>query len=94
VPGNDDSALCVNFYCYLLSRAILVGKLDAILTHDKFFPYRPYRTARFQQKEVDFVYLYSNVFRNYEKKRFFDIFENTRKHIVPIKGSVGHYINY
>jgi hypothetical protein len=43
---------------------------------------------------VDFVYLYSNVYRNYEKKKFFELFDKTKEHIVPIKGSIGYYINY
>jgi len=30
IPGNDDSAICVNFYCYLLSRAIFAGKIDFV----------------------------------------------------------------
>jgi len=93
VPGNDDSLICVNFYCYLLSRAILVGKLRRVLIHDKFVPFKPWRSVRYK-KGADFVYLYSNVFRNYEKKKFFELFEKTKEHIVPIKGSIGYYINY
>jgi len=30
IPGNDDSFICVNFYCYLLSRAVLAGKIDFV----------------------------------------------------------------
>jgi small subunit ribosomal protein S2 len=30
IPGNDDSIVCINFYCYLLSRAALAGKIDFV----------------------------------------------------------------
>jgi ribosomal protein S2 len=30
VPGNDDSAICINFYCYILSRSLLSGKLNFV----------------------------------------------------------------
>jgi ribosomal protein S2 len=27
VPGNDDSGVCINFYCYILSKTVLAGKI-------------------------------------------------------------------
>jgi small subunit ribosomal protein S2 len=30
IPGNDDSIVCINFYCYILSRAALAGKIDFV----------------------------------------------------------------
>jgi ribosomal protein S2 len=26
LPGNDDSVLCLNYYCFLVSRSILYSK--------------------------------------------------------------------
>jgi len=30
VPGNDDSGVCINFYCYILSRSLLAGKINFV----------------------------------------------------------------
>jgi len=30
IPGNDDSAVCVNFYSYIVCKSIMIGKLNII----------------------------------------------------------------
>ena len=67
VPGNDDSFICINYYCYLFSRALLSGKIinfrrweDDI--YDVETTYRSYHK---------FVYLYLNFYKNYNQDKLF-----------------------
>jgi small subunit ribosomal protein S2 len=30
IPGNDDSSICINFYCYILSKSIFAGKVNFV----------------------------------------------------------------
>ncbi len=111
VPGNDDSAICVNFYCYILARAVLAGKLKRVMKWElkvrkrrKFlidwYNYtfrREYAKSPFLRQKyrntTEFIFLYSNIFRDYDKKNFFRMFDEVRNTIVGYRGSIGFYIN-
>jgi hypothetical protein len=93
VPGNDDSSVCVNFYCYLLSRSLLAGKVLFVYNWEK--KVQPVETYPVKLRNMsNFIYAYSNLFRNYESSSFFRVFDNIRKTQIPLNISIAETINF
>lgn len=77
VPGNDDSGVCINFYCYILSKSILAGKINYVFLWK--WQIRKYRK---EKKKVvikyrnlsHFIYLYSNFYKYSNKNSFSEVF--------------------
>lgn len=99
VPGNDDSSICVNFYCYLFARSLLAGKVKFVF-HWKFLKQLEEEEEEDSYGPVDnrhvtnFIYMYSNIYKYYEKQKFFDVFNNIRKAQIPLSSSVSSFINF
>lgn len=101
VPGNDDSAICVNFYCYLVTRSLLAGKLTVLVRWSRrlkrsinldFFERR--KLPRKYRNVYDFIFMYSNVYRNYKQDAFFKVFNEVRQTEVPLNISIAEGINF
>lgn len=69
VPGNDDSMVCINYYCYMVSRSIISGKITFI----RRWNFGIYRVNVKYRSFFKFVYLYLNVYRNFNQNKFFNI---------------------
>jgi hypothetical protein len=93
VPGNDDSSVCVNFYCYLLSRSLLSGKVMFVHTWKKKVKKIVKLPIKFRNIN-NFIYVYSNLFRNYEQSNFFKMFDDVRQSQVPYNISITEAINF
>ena len=93
VPGNDDSSICVNFYCYLLSRSLLSGKVSFVYNWKKKIKKIIKLPMKFRNIN-NFIYIYSNLYRNYEQNKFFDLFDNIRDARIPFNTSVTSFINF
>jgi len=83
VPGNDDSYVCVNFYCYMLSRSLLAGKVDFVymwkwkIRRKISYLKRTgnYLKTRIRHRNVNhFIYLYTNFYKYSNKNDFFKLF--------------------
>jgi len=78
VPGNDDSAICINFYCYILSRSLLSGKLNFVflwswqIRQNKIK--KSFVPVKFRHLN-QFIYLYNNFFKYTNKNKFFEVFD-------------------
>lgn len=95
VPGNDDSSICINFYCYLLSRSLLAGKVYFVYNWKKKVRVFVRRKPSVKYRNINnFIYVYSNLYRNYSHRNFFRVFEKIRKAKIPFKVSVGNFINF
>lgn len=93
VPGNDDSSICVNFYCYLLSRSLLSGKVSFVINWKKKVR-RIVKTPIKFRNINNFIYVYSNLFRNYDQKKFFEVFDDMRQSQIPFNISITEAINF
>lgn len=93
VPGNDDSSICVNFYCYLLSRSLLSGKVSFVYNWKKKIKRVVRSPVKFRNIN-NFIYVYSNLFRNYDKKDFFRVFDDMRQSQIPYNISITESINF
>jgi len=65
VPGNDDSVLCLNYYCFLISRSVIYSKVLTL----REFKYKIRRKRKyFSMKELNLKrkallsFIYSNDF--------------------------------
>jgi hypothetical protein len=93
VPGNDDSSVCVNFYCYLLSRSLLSGKVLFVYNWRKKVKKIVKLPLKFRNIS-NFIYVYSNLFRNYNQSNFFKVFDNIRQAQIPFNISITETINF
>ena len=76
VPGNDDSFVCVNFYCYLLTRAIFAGKIDFVfLWSSQIKQKRQKKELKRFRNLVQFIYLYNNIYKFTNENFFFETFD-------------------
>jgi len=76
IPGNDDSFICVNFYCYLLCRAIFVFIIDFVHLLIKQIKQRIKRKVITQFRNLtQFIYLYNNFYKFNNKNMFFETFD-------------------
>lgn len=83
VPGNDDSYVCVNFYCYMLSRSLLAAKVNFVymwkwkIRMKKIYRRRkPWMINPTRFRNVSqFIYLYTNFYRYGNKNDFFKLFD-------------------
>jgi hypothetical protein len=90
VPGNDDSMICINYYCYMLTRVIFAGKINsALIWNDNI-----YGKLRINLNFTTFVKLYVNVYKNYDQNSFFSILTNvdpiSLRHAIPINKAILH----
>jgi len=62
IPGNDDSIMCLNFYCYIFTRAVLQGKIknsiDFIFARNEMVE-RKHKKVKIKNKMIA-LYLYKN----------------------------------
>jgi hypothetical protein len=62
ISGNDDSAVCLNFYCYFFATLILNFKLASLIKFENvIYRKRKYRPLNFNNKLLD-IYLFKNTF--------------------------------
>jgi hypothetical protein len=40
IAGNDDSLVCLNYYCYLVSRNAVFGKIKNLIRFKKIIKYK------------------------------------------------------
>lgn len=94
IPGNDDSSICVNFYCYLLSRSLLSGKIYFVYNWNRKIKKKIIKTPVKFRNINNFIYVYSNLFRNYEQSNFFRMFNKTRQSEIKFNISIEETINF
>lgn len=94
IPGNDDSSICVNFYCYLLSRSLLSGKIYFVYNWNRKIIKKIIKTPVKFRNINNFIYVYSNLFRNYEQSNFFKMFNKIRQAEIPFNISITETINF
>lgn len=94
IPGNDDSSICVNFYCYLLSRSLLSGKIYFVYNWNRKIIRKIIKTPVKFRNINNFIYVYSNLFRNYEQSNFFKMFNKIRQAEIPFNISITETINF
>jgi len=94
VPGNDDSSICVNFYCYLLSRSLLAGKVSFVVNWNKKIKKKMIKSQIKFRNVSNFIYVYSNLFRNYKQSNFFKAFNEIRQAEIPFNISITETINF
>lgn len=78
IPGNDDSAICINFYCYILSRGLLAGKINFVFLWNRQI--RRYKKRRKKESVKfrslnQFIYLYTNFYKYTNKNKFSEVFD-------------------
>ena len=94
IPGNDDSIVCINFYCYLLSRAILAGKIDFVfLWKWQIKKKRETKSINKFRNLTQFIYLYNNYYKYSNKNIFFDLFDKISSIELIYKNSIEDTIN-
>lgn len=94
IPGNDDSSICVNFYCYLLSRSLLAGKVLFVSNWNKKVKKVILKTPLKIRNINNFIYVYSNLFRNYKQSQFFKTFNEIRQAEIFFNISIAETINF
>lgn len=97
IPGNDDSIVCVNFYCYILSRAALAGKIDFVFLWN-WQVRRKRKIKKIQNIKKfhnlkQFIYLYNNLYKFSNQNIFFDLFDKVYMTKLNYKISVENTIN-
>jgi len=97
IPGNDDSIVCINFYCYLLSRAALAGKIDFVFLWN-------WQIRRRKRKKVitkfhnlkQFIYLYNNLYKFSNENIFFDLFDKIYMtelvYNIPVESTINKWL--
>lgn len=94
IPGNDDSIVCINFYCYLLSRAALAGKIDFVFLWSRQIRKRKRKKVIKKFRDLkQFIYLYNNLYKYSNQNIFFDLFDKIYISELPYKISVENTIN-
>jgi len=94
VPGNDDSAICVNFYCYLIARSLLAGKVLFVSNWRRKIKKVVRKDLVKFRNITNFIYVYSNLFRNYSQSNFFKQFNKIRQAEIPVNISITETINF
>jgi len=78
IPGNDDSGVCINFYCYILSRGLLAGKINFVFLWRWQIKRHKILRRKVPTKFRDlnqFVYLYSNFYKYSNRYNFSEVFD-------------------
>lgn len=97
IPGNDDSIVCINFYCYILSRAALAGKIDFIFLWNWQIRMRKKRKIIKKFRDLrQFIYLYNNLYKYVNENVFFDLFDKIYSselfYKIPVESTINRWL--